>query len=539
MGSSRSAQLRRACGDDGVVIVIIAALIASLLVVASLVIDLGGARHARERDQDGVDAMALAGAAKLDASSNSNQGACTAAWSYAVSNFGVAATPAPSCVSMAGACDASTAREVSVTRGDVVFTMINPVPDGHPMFTAQPVTSSDNTPCNRFGVTITRQWRYTLQPGATALTVSAMARLANAPGSVVAPLILLDPHGCDVLTVGGSAVMDITTTSGTPAYIAVDSDGVGCPSGTKVIVDTVGSGKITSGVISMWALTTGNTARAYDPADVGVGRGFNPAPVASSQPVTRNPIDWKFNCLPSNGCPTGNPSPIQNLVTAQGGTGSPGPGWTTWSSVYSCSPSGNIIVPKGNWYIDCPSGLSTGANITFRGGNIGAARGLPVWGEGTLRVHADVAPVRDNCPATTMATSTFFLRSGNITKTGNNHVWMMSTFVYLANGTLNLTGNSELVWSAPQDPTSPFYDLLVWTESSAPLALNGTSDLNVQGILFAPNGTLTLSGTAGTTALQSQMWIRKVALSGSSNLTLSPRADQILALGGAGSSLIR
>ncbi|MEY2465005.1 MAG: hypothetical protein QOH64_3143, partial [Acidimicrobiaceae bacterium] len=62
---------------------------------------------------------------------------------------------------------------------------------------------------------------------------------------------------------------------------------------------------------------------------------------------------------------------------------------------------------------------------------------------------------------------------------------------------------------------------------------------NVQGILFAPNGTLTLSGTAGTTALQSQMWIRKVALSGSSNLTLSPRADQVLPLGGAGSSLIR
>jgi hypothetical protein len=207
--------------------------------------------------------------------------------------------------------------------------------------------------------------------------------------------------------------------------------------------------------------------------------------------------------------------------------------------VYSCSPAGNIIVPKGDWYIDCPSGLSTGANITFRGGNIVADKGLTFSGSGTLRVNCDVATVSDNCPLTTTATSTFFLRSGNITKSGSTHVWMMSTFVYLANGTLNLTGSSELVWTAPQDPTSPYYQLLVWTESSAALALNGSSDLSVQGILFAPNGTLTLSGSAATDALQSQMWIRKVALSGSSNLTLSPRADQILALGGAGSSLIR
>jgi hypothetical protein len=306
-----------------------------------------------------------------------------------------------------------------------------------------------------------------------------------------------------------------------------------------VIVDTVGSGQITSGVISMWALTTGNTARAYDPADVGVGRGFNPAPVASSQPITRSPMDWKYNCLPSNGCPSGNPSAIYDLVTAQGGAGTPGPGWNVWSSTYSCSPGANIFVPKGNWYIDCPSGLSTSANITFRGGNIVADKGLTFSGEGTLRVNCDVVLTSDNCPATPTATSTLFLRSGDITKTGNTHVWMMSTFVYLANGTVNLTGNSELVWSAPQDPTSPFYNLLVWTENSAPLALNGTSDLNVQGILFAPNGTLTLSGTAGTTALQSQLWVHKVALSGSSSLTLSPRADQILALGGAGSVLIR
>lgn len=524
-------------GDAGVVVVLVAAVVAAGLVVASLVVDLGGARHARERDQDSADAMALAGAAKLHPTGGSNQAACTAAWNYAVSNLGVSATPAPSCVTMAGTCVATTMRQVSVTRGDFTFTLINPVPNSSDLFAAQAATASDSTPCNRFAVKISHTWRHLLQRGETSLNVSAVARFTRAPGDVDAPLVILDPHACESLTVTGSSHITTNTSTGSPGYVAIDSDGADCAAGKKVIVDTTGSAQITAGGIAMWALTTGNTASAYDPSDVGPGQGFDPAPIASSAPVGRSAVDWRYNCNVANSCPAATPAAIDALVTAQG-SGTPA-GFTRWTTVYSCSPNTDLLVPAGDWYIDCPDGLSTSKALTFRGGDIVAEGGFKISGATSMRVNCDVASITATCPTNPASPSTVFIRSGGLDKSGNVVLIMLETFLYAAQGSIDLTGTGKLTWTAPDDPSFPFDDLLFWSESSGTISMKGTTDTTFEGIFFAPNATIALTGNTGTAGLGAQMFVKKAGLTGDSSLTLAPRSDRVMELGGAGSGLIR
>jgi hypothetical protein len=510
-------------------------MVAALAVVISIAVDLGGARSARSRDQNAADAAALAAAAKLSASGGDDQAACRAAWASMVTNIGVAASPGPGCTAMAGTCDATHAREIVTTSGDYQVTLVNPVPNGYSLFTGQTAETADGAPCDRFGVMITHTWRYVIEAGNTSLRVNALGLRGHTPGAVDAPLVVLDPHACEVLTVSGSSHLYVQTASGDPGYIAVDSDGTSCPSGNKVIVDTSGTAQITAGAISMWALTTGNTARAYDPADVGVDRGFYPAPVASSAPVGRSVVDWRYNCLPANGCPTANSSAIQDLVTADG-TGVPA-GFTRWTSLYSCSPSGDLVIPRGDWYIDCSTGVTTGGSITFRGGNIVSDASINLNGSGSLRVNCDVTAATTACPSDPTTTSTFFLRSGDLTRNGT--LSLNETFVYLANGAVSLGGNTPLTWTAPDDPASPFDDLHVWTEKATTMNINGSAGMTLEGIFFAPNATLSLGGTTGTGALASQMFVGTLELSGNGTLTLAPKKDRAIELGGTGSALIR
>jgi Flp pilus assembly protein TadG len=520
-----------------VIVVLVAATMAALLVVVALVVDLGGARNARAKDQNIADAVALAGAAKLDPTGGNNQAACTAAWAYMVTNTSVASTPAPSCVTMAGTCVATTARQVSITRGDLVVTFTNPVPAGDTLFSDQSAQAADGSACQRFGVTITQTWHNVIEAGSTTVQASAIARFAHGPGDVNAPLIVLDPHACQALTVTGHSHVTTTTSTGDPGYVAIDSDGTGCPAGNKVIVDATGDAEITAGAIAMWALTTGNTARAYDPADVGVGRAINPAPIPSSAPVGRTSVDWRYNCSAASACPGAGPAAIDQLVAADG-AGTP-TGFTRWTSVYSCSPSADFVVAKGNWYIDCPSGLSTSAKVTFRGGNIVADGPFNMGGNGALRINCDVATPATACPSDPASPTTLFIRSGGLTKSGNVDVTLLETFVYLASGTVSLTGTGTLNWTAPNDSSSSFDDLLFWNESSVTMSLVGDTDTVLEGIFFAPNAALALTGNTGSAGLGSQMFVQTASLTGNSELTLAPKTDRVMQLGSAGSALIR
>src|SRR4051794_15184467 len=281
----------RAEDDRGVVMVLVAAIIGALLIVAAIVIDLGGARSARAKDQTTADATAAAAAAHVDPTGANNSSACLAAWNYLLSNTSITASPTPSCLAFAGTCVGTTAREVVITRDDYTITFTNPVPDSSDLFTGQPAQAADGAPCRRFGVKLTHTWRYLLKTGSTPVVTSAVGRFAHGPGDVNAPLVITNPHACEALVVSGNSRVTTTSSTGDPGFVAIDSDGALCTSGNKVVVDTTGSAQIVAGGIAMWALATGNTSAAYDPSDVGVGRAIYPAPIESSAPVGRTAVD--------------------------------------------------------------------------------------------------------------------------------------------------------------------------------------------------------------------------------------------------------
>ena len=517
--------------EAGVVIVIVAAAMATLSVLVALVVDGAGAQRDREANQVAADAIAIAAATRLHPGGLNNEPACRAAWSYFVSNLSSAApAAAPSCSAMAAPCAPATARQVKAVLGEYTVTLVNPVPAGHRLLGDRPQEAAvDGRACDRFGVEIAQRRPNLLAEGAMQLRVTAVGRLVPGVGDVLAPLVLLEPTACDVLTVSGTALLSVATAAGEPGYIDIDSDASGCATNRSVVLDLDGRGAIQAGAISMWALAGPDAVHAYQ-ANV------TPLPQPSSGPVGRNAVDWRYNCSAANGCPYSTPAHLDQLRAAYGGTGAPA-GFTRWTSYYSCSPLLDIVVPRGNWYVDCPSGVSTSARITFRGGTIVADGPFTIGGLGSLRVNCDVLLSLVSCPADPASPSILYLRSGGITRTGNTS--LLETFVYLQAGSLDLSGNALLTWTAPNDPTHPFDDLLVWTDSSSLMKITGTPGMQLTGTFFAPNASVELGGTTGATTIGAQLFTRNMSLVGTSSMLLRPDRDRMTPVGRSRSILVR
>lgn len=543
MGSelgSASSRARRCRDESGVVIVLVAATIGALLVMAALVLDLAGARRDRDADQIAADAMSLAGAQGMSGTTSDGTAACQAAWSYLVVNLPSAETaPAPSCTTFASACVATTARQVQATVGSYRITITHPVPNNSPLLQGRAAGALDGAPCQRLGIRVQQDRANLLASGSVALDVTAVSRFLPGVGEADAPLVLLADHDCGVLTVSGTSALTVNTSTGAPGYIAIDSDGQDCSNPSKVVLDVNGQGSITAGQIALWALADGDPTSAYSSGLL------SPAPVASSAPVGRTGMDWRYNCSPSNGCPTGDPAYIDDMVALWGGSGQPlpAPSFTPWTSAYSCSPSGATVVPAGSWYIDCGSGgLSTNGSITFQGGDIVSDGPITATGAGGLRVNCADSNINDliapaSCAADPPAPSILFLRSGDLVDNGD--LELRETTVYLATGKVTFSGNRSLTWTAPNDPSFKFDDLLVWTTSTSDMKITGNTTMVLEGIVFAPNATMELTGSTGGQALGSQIFAKRGKLTGGAQLLLAPREDRILEVGKGRAVLIR
>lgn len=539
--TARSSTRRRGRDDSGVVIVLVAAALGALLVMVALVIDLAGARRDRDADQLAADAMALAGAQGMAGATNTGTAACQAAWSYMVVNLPSAETaPAPSCTPFATACVATSARQVQATVGSYRVTITHPVPNNSSLLQGRAVGALDGSPCQRVGIRVQQDRANLLASGAVALDVTAVARFLPGVGEADAPLVLLAEHDCGALTVSGTSALTVQTSTGAPGYVAIDSDGQECANPSKVVLDVNGQGSITAGQIALWALADGDPTSAYSPGLL------SPAPIASAAPVGRTGMDWRYNCSTANGCPTGAPAHIDGMVGLWGGSGAPlpVPSFTRWTtSGRSCSPSGATVVPAGNWYIDCgSSGLSTNGSITFQGGDIVSDGPITATGSGGLRVNCADNNINDLIAPATCATdpatpSILYLRSGDLVDNGD--VELRETTVYLATGKVSFTGNRTLKWTAPNDPAFKFDDLLVWTTSTSEMKITGNTTMVLEGIVFAPNATMELTGSTGGQALGSQIFARRGKLTGGAQLLLAPREDRILQVGKGRAVLIR
>ncbi len=542
MGSDHEA--RRACqpgSDAGAVIVIVAAAMGALLVMVALVLDMSGARRDRDEDQMAADAIALAGTARLGPATDPAVTACIAAWDYLTVNLPTAKNrPAPACSAFASACSPATARSVTATVSEYRITLTHPVPTNSWLLQGQSAASLDGDPCDRFGVRIEQTRANQLAKGSVSLDVHAVGRLLRGVGDAQAPLVLVDEHACGVLTVNGNASLTVNTQSGQPGYIDIDSDGSACSNPNKVVLDVNGQGSVTAGQIAMWALADGDATSAYSS---GV---LSPLPIASSARVGRNGMDWKYNCDPAAGCPGSGPAQINAMVADWGGSGAPQPpgSFTRWTtSGRSCSPVGITVVPAGNWYIDCGSaGLTAIGSITFQGGNIVSDGPIKASALAGLRVNCSDADPTDNvapanCATDPPAPTILYLRSGDLLD--NSNIELRETTVYLGSGKVTIAGNNSVIWTAPNDPTFRFDDLLLWTTGTGLISITGNVNLQLEGTIFAPNAAVKLAGSTGGQALGAQIFAATAELVGGAQLTLSPKQDRILAVGKGRPVLIR
>ena len=566
-------------GERGSVIVMVSLLMTSLIGMGAIVLDLATLRQDRTKDRATADLIASAAATNKANPNMTMITACTTAWEYFLENTrdSGTVTQVPTCsTKFAGSCSPTVARTMTAKTGPYTLKITNPVPDGDVLMTNPDVvggttqaanTDVDGPPCERIGVTLMREREHLfaralgVYEGSTTSRSVARSLARFSVGGVIA-LLLLDPDACNVLTASGQAQVVIHPYFDKPGYITIDSSATGgsgdnsCTSGTRYAVDALGTqnsqiiaeASSTSGapgIIRQFALAPGQgNARAYEAADVTAAR-VSPRPTVASQKITRNPVDWRYNCK-QNGRDNiaGNaddcrdwdirPPYVSNLVAQVGGTGTPTgydifprPGHSEDKCTYQPS-DGPQEIPAGNWFVDCPSGFSVSNSVRFVDGNVVFAGGVSVNSSGSLEINQ--SGNQDGI---------VYLRSGNFTKGAQSTVVLERAFVYLHNGVLDFGGGAgPLTWIAPTGGN--FADLALWSESSALHNLGGQANITVEGVFFAPNAEpFRFTGQGGQNQTNAQFIVKRLDVAGQGTLEMQPNPDRVVILPAWGAALIR
>lgn len=573
--------------ERGAILVITALLMTSLLGLTALVVDLGALRSDVRVDQSVADFAAIAGGTGL--AGNDPTAACQSAVMYVNANakLSTAISPSSFCAGMGTTrCSGGTGQATpSTTVGDYTISIHYPVPNSE-IVDSRVVGGArldDGTECQRIRVIIgsTKTSFFAAVLGASHLAGnrSATARPWAVGPQLTPALWLLDPHGCTSLSVSGGSQLTVGTAA-VQGVLTVDSDGSTCQAGQHTIssqgagtllkavptTDPTITGGTPKGVIQLFGLpstattclASGVGVSACDPADVSGGR-IVPQPVPVSSRATRSRVDDVYNChnpypaststyhgitLVANCNATTTPPYIDNLKTAIGGSGLPsvipvgiGTTYQRWRASFSCNPTGTVSV-SGNWWIDCPAGLSVGngSDIEFKNGNVVFDNGFSMTG-GTLKFNTNNTnpPLPSSCVAPTVATpctgaasplaSFVYLRSGDINITGGvltiNHA-----FVYSASGYVKVN-SSPPTWIAPFD--GPFSYLALWCDmpstsnSTSKFSMAGGTGVQLAGIFFTPEAApFTLSG-GGTWGQQNAQFVSyQLQVTGGGTLTMAP-----------------
>jgi hypothetical protein len=261
--------------------------------------------------------------------------------------------------------------------------------------------------------------------------------------------------------------------------------------------------------------------------------------------VGRRPVDWKYNCaqngldgvaFTSDDCPDYNERApyLNNLITQLGGTGVPS-GYSEYPRSSNPSDSCNlnssastVELPAGNWFINCPSGLSVSNTFRTVDGNVVFAGPVNVGSQGTMEINQSAN-----------ADGIVFFRSGGFTKGAQATVEMNQVFVYLGSGALDFGGGSgALTWTAPLGGN--FRNLALWTNSTATQNLGGQANITLEGVLFAPFAEpFRFTGQGGDNQTSAQFIVRRLDVAGQGTLIMQPNPDRIVILPAWGAALIR
>ncbi|MEO8693293.1 MAG: pilus assembly protein TadG-related protein [Acidimicrobiales bacterium] len=573
-------------GQRGAVMVLFAMLQLALLTVAALVIDIGSVRASARRNQSIADLSVLAAGNKL--SQGDYTGACVALiTTLNVNAAGMSAINASDFCAQAGndvsktQCSLPgtgiTQAKPKVTVGGYTIEVHFPVPSSEIWNVHYGVGLNDGQLCQRMRLLVTTKepvfFGGVVGSKGHFVTRTATVRAKTDARERIPALWLLDPYGCGVLSASGGSQVIVGLTSPpnpkvVPGIIKLDSDGSACSSnqetisstGTNTLIQAVPSSGTAKGVISLFGLPPGATTCVdpiCDAADVAGGR-LGPQPQGSTERATRAPVDWRYNCkasypsyhgLAMEPCSATTPKYLDNLRTAVGTSGNPSAStFQRWTTGHSCNPSGTVTV-TGNWWVDCPSGLSVGngTTLTFADGNVIMDNGLSMTG-GVLNVNTanGTSSLPSACVAPTVITpcidkssqnaAFLYARSGNWDITGGT-INLNRTMVYQSSGYVKVASATPN-WTAPTE--GPFAQLSLWSEkSSNKFTINGGAGVSLEGIFFTPEADpLSLSGSGNWGQLHAQFISYRVAVSGGGTLTMSPD-ESMISLPPTSNALIR
>jgi Flp pilus assembly protein TadG len=591
--------------ESGTVLLIVTLVMTALLMLAGLVIDLGGVRGFRAGQQTISDSAGAAGAMAL-AETGSGRDACDAAKAYvAINANGITSLAGIDCTGFPVVCDAGTPPTVETTvEGRFTVSITYPVADDSPLMSShvlgalpQPASSQDGDQCDRIGVSIESPYETTFSKLAGIETLAAnvhtVAKATQAFGdSVAINLLVLNRTGCQAIHSSGNGGIyidaiynpDVDGAPGLePGLAASDSDGSAGCGGADGVIDIDGSNAVLradgptgcdnqsgthlvktlvagDGCGRIKVLAPGTPGCNFPACTAGGGNLPNPLPTALRGRLTRAPVDHRYNCKADytiidasigwatepltvanqqdiREC-TDTPAPhIDDLIAAVGETGTPS-GFQTWTGAgYPCTvqgpPSTTILVPAGDWYIDCPAFVNE-RTVVFQGGNVVFEGSVDVVSSAILAINATPGTYTAVDPETWV-----FLRSGRFSKAGDAVLIMNNTFLYASKSAhIEMAGgNGALTWVAPDQGV--FDDLALWGDSPTTHLWAGQADLTLEGAFFTPLAQAEYAGTSGQNQVRAQFIADSLHARGQGTLIVSPEHGRAVEFPRAESALIR
>jgi hypothetical protein len=578
-------RLRGSSDDSGAYAVIYAALVVVLIGVSALVVDLSLMRESRATNRSAADAAVTAAASRLnavDSAAGNPQLACETAWDYLLASIPGLPDEKSSCSSLpviASDCDPSVASKADASPDGWAVRITWPVPDDSDLLEEPDVFGSNPTQevnpdidgtedadvCARIGVEVYQPTSILLGAvfgfsGTVDTRAASVARNTATGGdsNVIAGLNLLEPDECAALDVSGNGHLRVEGVDNRSGIVAVESSGDGCVAGDYTITTTGGGGILATGAgedgggaIQSYALTVGNADRVA-PDDGSV----DPAPTPLALQSGSRPVLEVFDCAEAP-CGDGGGQWVSVLTSALGSGDPPNPyvgaaapwNFQDFSTLpgsdlpdFTCDATDPLVVPDGNWFIDCPDGLEVSGTLIFERGTIVTSGGVAVTDSGCLAVNV-TAPTDDppDCAAVGPAPvstgdAILYVRNGSLTKDNDARLLFPQTFVYLADGTYDLEGgDGALYWTHPQaqdcgqEPSGAicraqrFSPLVVWSESDDLHRLGVDGDDILGGIVFTPGATTELGASTQPAQVEAQFWTRRMTKVGNADMVV--RAD--------------
>jgi Flp pilus assembly protein TadG len=225
---------------------------------------------------------------------------------------------------------------------------------------------------------------------------------------------------------------------------------------------------------------------------------------------------------------------VGNYTKTGSGTISPTP---VTGILAASDPLASLVVPS----ISTGSGCQPAQNFSGSGTfslNPGCYNGVSITGSGSLTLNAGNYVINGNLSST--GSSTVTLGAGNYTVNGNfsmtgSGALSLGAGLYITNGNLGLTGSGALsgtgvsFYTTGQTsvtgsssvnltaPTSGTYNGVLFFQSrtdSNTISITGSSALNLQGIIYAPDAALTFTGS-GVGTIYTDFVVKSLSLTGS------------------------